>query len=533
MPPRDKGAAPIAKGLIRGRVVAADSGRPLRRARVTVAGAALPQARTASTNIDGRFEIQELPAGRFTVGVARAGYLGISYGQRFPSEPGQPIELSEGQTLTDVNVALPRAGVISGRVTDELGEPYAGVTLLTMQVRYFQGRRQLVPVGGGPQNATDDSGQYRVLRLSPGEYYVRASVRDTWESDDDRKETYGYLPTYYPGTANVSEAQRVKVAVGQEVHSVDLQMLPARAGRVAGSVLDSQGRPAVGERVSIGQNIVGPGLAMGFGLGGAVVNADGTFEIKAIPPGDYQVSVSAGLDSDKEVGAMPVTVAGDVEGLLLTTSPPLTVSGTIVDQNGVPPTFTADRLRISALTLDRDRSTTIGSAPSALAASNWTFELKRLTGRRLFRALGLPEGWALKAVMLNERDITDEPVEVAPRTFNGRLQIVITNGVTRLTGTVTNDRGEPVSAATVIAFAEDGTKWGDQSRFVQATRPDQVGQFKFIGLPPGSYRVVALEYVEEGEWFDPKFLDTLRGPSQTVKLAADETQTMKLKLARP
>jgi hypothetical protein len=234
------------------------------------------------------------------------------------------------------------------------------------------------------------------------------------------------------------------------------------------------------------------------------------------------------------MGSLPVSVNGDLAGLVLRTFQPMAVSGTVVDQNGVPPTgVSAERIRLSAMAVDRDRSPLVGGSPSVVVASNWTFDMRRVIGRRLFRLSNLPEKWALEAVRLDNRDITDEPVDVSPALFKtGRLQVVITNNATLLTGTTTNDRGEPVSGATVIAFSEDGTKWGEFSRFVQATRPDQSGQYKIAGLPPGAYRVVALEYVVEGDWSDPEVLDKLRGPATTITLRAGETQTVALKIAR-
>ena len=72
---------------IKGRVVAGDSGRPLRRAVITVTSPALgTENRTASTGLDGRYEIKDLPAGRYTIRVQRSGYLGLQYGQRRPLE---------------------------------------------------------------------------------------------------------------------------------------------------------------------------------------------------------------------------------------------------------------------------------------------------------------------------------------------------------------------------------------------------------------------------------------------------------------
>jgi hypothetical protein len=69
-PPTERGTA-----IIRGRVVAGDTGRPIRRARITLTSAELgPQGRrTASTNLDGAFEIKELRAARYRLSVARAG----------------------------------------------------------------------------------------------------------------------------------------------------------------------------------------------------------------------------------------------------------------------------------------------------------------------------------------------------------------------------------------------------------------------------------------------------------------------------
>jgi len=89
-PPRDA-KAPAERGtaIIRGRVVAGDTGRPLRRARITLSSAELgPEARrTVSTNLDGVFEVRELRAARYRISVARGGYLSLEYGQRRPRRP--------------------------------------------------------------------------------------------------------------------------------------------------------------------------------------------------------------------------------------------------------------------------------------------------------------------------------------------------------------------------------------------------------------------------------------------------------------
>ena len=132
------------------------------------------EARTVSTNSQGRYEVRDLPAGRYTIRVTRSGYLSLELGQRRPLERGRPLQLADGQTIDSADFILPRMGVISGRVTDEVGEPIAGVTVWAFQTRYFQGRRQLVPNSGNAQ--TDDTGQYRITSLNPGTYTLTARL---------------------------------------------------------------------------------------------------------------------------------------------------------------------------------------------------------------------------------------------------------------------------------------------------------------------------------------------------------------------
>ena len=63
----------------------------------------------------------------YSLKAERGGYLTLAYGQRRPGEVGKPLQLGEGQTVKAIDFALPRMGVISGRVVDDTGEPIAKV----------------------------------------------------------------------------------------------------------------------------------------------------------------------------------------------------------------------------------------------------------------------------------------------------------------------------------------------------------------------------------------------------------------------
>src|ERR1051325_6854011 len=170
-----KDAPPPPQGRITGRVVAADTGRAIKRARVLVTAAELPGGRGALTDDQGVYDLSELPAGRYTLNVSKAGFVALSYGQRRPLQAGTPLQLLDGQQLKGVDFRLPRGSVVAGRISDEDGEPMPGVTVRVMRYQYLQGDRRLMPAGAGQ---TDDKGQYRVWGLMPGEYYVNAIARN-------------------------------------------------------------------------------------------------------------------------------------------------------------------------------------------------------------------------------------------------------------------------------------------------------------------------------------------------------------------
>jgi len=102
-------------------------------------------------------------------------------------------------------------------------------------------------VPGGGQNSrdtTDDQGQFRLFGLPPGEYIVSANFRGTGgEVTEPAGEPTGYAPTYFPGTANAADAQRVRVDVSQEQSGINFALSATRLVRITGTVIDSRPAP--------------------------------------------------------------------------------------------------------------------------------------------------------------------------------------------------------------------------------------------------------------------------------------------------
>src|SRR5690349_6530700 len=112
-------AAPDRQARVRGRVVAADTGQPLVRARIGLLSSASPgrPLMTTSTNAQGVYEFLDVPAAAYFVSASRPGYLEQQYGQRRTRERGLAVTVNEGETIDRIDIALARGGVLAGRIT--------------------------------------------------------------------------------------------------------------------------------------------------------------------------------------------------------------------------------------------------------------------------------------------------------------------------------------------------------------------------------------------------------------------------------
>jgi protocatechuate 3,4-dioxygenase beta subunit len=549
-------------GRIRGRVIAADSGAPLRRVQVRLMGPEVaPKAMI--TDADGRYEFRDLPAGRFSIAAMKSGYVNVQYGQTRPFEPGKSIELADAQVIEKADIVLPRGSVIAGRIVDEFGEPVTDAMVSAMRSVWSGGRRRLQP--SGRMSQTNDLGQFRIFGLPPGDYYVSAQFRsgETMVLDmvsasmvgaaASNAPASGYASTYYPGTTSPADAQKIALAVGQEMQGADFALTPVRLVKIAGSVVRSDGRPMEGAMV----NLMPRNLEGGFFMMERTGRTDknGAFTIGGVAPGDYnlqvrglQISMSGGGDNamfttrmaaiageEPEVGVAPVIAGGeDVANVVIVTSKGGTAAGRVTFEGGAQPQSLSG-IRMTTTPTENEGPTMVFPAgpnaqPPGAVQPDGSFELRGLSGNRLVRATGLPQGWVLKSVRVDGQDVTDAGFDFKPGSAVTGLEVVVTNRSTDLSGTVVSSNG-PVKDYTVVVFADEPAKWAlPSSRYVTATRGDQDGRFKIRNLPPGEYYAAAVEYLAQGEWGDPEVLERLRAKASRITLTDGAPKTVELRI---
>src|SRR4029079_1495920 len=150
---------------IAGVVVTTDgTPQPVRRAIGELSGGPLALSLNAITDDEGRFEIADVPGGRFTISASRASYVTIAYGAAVPGRVGVPLVVEAGQRVTGIRLVLARGAAIAGTVRDADGEPMPGAV---MRLAKRRGADLLTL----PMTAeTDDRGGYRFFGLAAGEY---------------------------------------------------------------------------------------------------------------------------------------------------------------------------------------------------------------------------------------------------------------------------------------------------------------------------------------------------------------------------
>jgi predicted outer membrane repeat protein len=523
---------------IKGLVTTADTGAPLRGAEVRLSSRG-SYNRLVTTDGDGLFNLRDLPSGEYQLTVSRAGFTSMTFGQRRPLETPTPIKLSEGASFT-ANVALTRGGAIRGRIVDEFGEPIAGTRIQVLRSRMVQGQRRLQSTGPGDQ--TDDTGEFRVYGLPPGDYYVTAS---TGAADSVRRAP----PIYYPGTPSFTEAQSITLVVGTEA-SADFQLQPFRNARVSGIVFNASGAPIQAsvqlssEAVGLGPSFEQAGNPQAFTLI-ADSGADGRFAIVDVPPGPYVLTANssfvagllAGQDAGNpnagpnkmmqdimergpEVAVLPIAVSGeDISDLVLTTRRGGVLSGTFVPDSGVV------RPLPQGLSADIRSPGNASGLRMMQGGRDNTFRVVGMTGRFFLAVIGLPEDWAISRITVDGNDVTDEAIDL--KGANATARVVLTDRITTVSGMVQLRRER--SSYSVVVFPDDSARWTYPTRYVRAVRADEQGRFSIPGLPANErYYAVAVDYLEDGEEQDPQFLERLRSQAMTFSLGEGEQRSVVL-----
>ena len=264
---------------------------------------------------------------------------------------GKAINVSDGQTVSQIDFAMARGGVITGRVTDNNGRPIIAERLNLMMVNETGQAR---PTFGGNRTGveTDDRGVYRAYGLPAGKYLVSAGNDGGNRIAPGQVRRANYPRTFYPSATEQTEAQVVEVTAGSEVEGIDIVLAgPMKAFAVVGRAVDAQtGQPVSGVPISVAKVARGGrGAQMPGPANMGSTNEKGEFRITGLLPGTYSVSVPAmsfanGAATSSEYFSEPTSfeiTSDDTAGVELRVHRGASITGTVAIEGSNDPSLTA------------------------------------------------------------------------------------------------------------------------------------------------------------------------------------------------
>lgn len=515
---------------IQGKVLQEPDGQPIRKANVQLNGQKGPASSeySASTDAEGKFEIDDVQPGHYVVVVERPGFVQSGTGSRQTS-----IAVLPGSGKNELSLHMQPAAVLSGKIVDLDGDPMRDVSVTATRAGSKRARWNSHDFGNG---ATNDLGEFRISGLRAGRYKIAASppegTRLPIQSDTNNKKDQSiYLTTHYPGVLDEDQAAVVEIHPGAETR-VNFGLLTGRAYHVSGSIT---GITSKGNMAQIILQAKGRG---GSQMIPAELGEDGKFEFTGVLPGSYVARlIVITLESGRPAMQMsplgqPIEVSNaNVEGLRLQPEPVGLVRGKFrldTDQK-----FDWTQLTVRLVPLE-ERGTEIewegamGLPTISSVNSDGTFELKNVPGSTYQLVVGAKSDtlrdYITESINLEGRDVADSGIPVHPDTY---LDVVISAKGASISGTVVDGNGQPVANATVVDVP--ATEHRMRLDLFQQDTTDENGHFSLRGLNHGKYTVLALEELQD-DFRQPEFLKSYETRGQVVELDKGTRKNVVLKL---
>ena len=473
----------------------------------------------ATTDDEGNYRISDIPAGTYYA-LPLAPALAVDKAQA-----SRLVAIAAGESVRDLDFAMVRGGVITGRITNADGQPLVEQAVAVMPIDY---QPNYFPYNFRVQ--TDDRGIYRAFGLREGKYRVSVG--------QPRRGLPMYIrqnarQTFYPSVTEIDKATVIEVTQGSEINDIDIVAAgPYVTFSVSGRVVDGNGKPV--PRVVFGVlQTDGDGTTSVTGADAS--NSNGEFKLQGVFPGKYKLFVAPAENSDLRADPVPFEVIDqDLTGLEVKTKRGATLSGRVVVEGSPEGSVPAELKGLSVFAwLERSVADYESGSRSVKVGADGSFKLAGLASGNAHLSFMDGEGSEAKQFEIRqvEHNGVLQPSGISIKDGEQIEGVRIVVKLLKLTGAIRGqvkiENGELPQSGRVVVWVS----FADPSRVPRTSfntpELDSRGHFLVNRLPPSTYEVRAAAFDAGGRRI------SLEGPAQEITVTdnavTEVTITLKLK----
>jgi hypothetical protein len=471
---------------------------------------------------DGKFAFNSVPAGKYSLGGTKRGYVPAAYDQH--DQFSTAIVTGVGLDTETLVLRLAPAAVISGKILDESGEPVRHASVTAYFDDHSGGVDQIRQAQG---TQTDDLGVYELASLNPGIYFVSVDAKPWYaihpattppssgqENDSasstsfDRSLDVAYPLTYYPDVTDADSAMPIPIRGGERIQ-VDIHVTPVPSLHVLFRVpTDKRNRFAIPQLEQPSFDGSTP-----FATDSAQFVSPGLVEITGVPAGRYNVRLNGsgpaiqmnGIDFSKD-GEEIDTTSGETLGSVK-------VSAQVRGEATLP-----QRL-------------TVGLGSSHRGPIVWKefdakgeAELDQVPpGSYQVLIWGPPRPYSITKMSAEGASVSGRALTV-PAGAAASVSLTVAGGSLKIDGTAKR-AGKPFAGAMVVLVPKDPETNRDLFRRDQS---DLDGTFTLQSVVPGTYTVLAIDNGWDLDWSQPGVISAYLHHGHTIEVGQQAGGTMRL-----
>ena len=417
------------------------------------------------TDGDGRYRVGGLAEGDYMIYALSKAYVSSRKSPR--SEVFRSVTLDEGESRDDVDIALVRGGVITGRVVDDEDRPLIATYLRLLPVDEKGEPNGRFDFNDDVMMRTDDRGVYRIYGLPAGRYIISAGGE--WSYSHSKRK---YPETFHPDATDQKQAKIIEIKEGAEVVDINIRLVAGKnTYEVTGRVVDAEtGQPLPQAAVICWE---APDKEKGGRRSGrdGVTDSEGVFRVGELPSGRYELSMwnnwrtydpaSASTAANEYYSEKTVFEISDsdVSGLEVKAIRGSTISGAVVLEGANDPAVKAELQQMG-----------VGVYVSPFRGSDsqiWGDINSKIGGDGGFRLTGAPPGM----MRFHLSGVQAEAFSIKR----------IERGGAEIRSAIEIRRGEQISGVRIVVAHADGTIRGHVE--VAGGKPPEGWEFRILADP--------------------------------------------------